>query len=102
VLLSIAGVAFAQTPVSSTSGPPFTVSAEALLWWFKGNATPPLISDGYVSDVVRAPQQMSRTVNDSSFNLPPGPPDGPQVPTFKFTSTDFWAQGLNLGLALRF
>lgn len=56
----------------------------------------------YASDVVRAPQQISRTVNYSSFNLPPGPPTGPQEPTFKFKSTDFWAQGLNVGLELRF
>jgi hypothetical protein len=56
----------------------------------------------YVSDVVRAPQQINRTVNYSSFNLPPGPPTGPQEPSFRFKSSDFWAQGLNVGLALRF
>lgn len=56
----------------------------------------------YVSDVVRAPQQINRNVNYSSFDLPPGPPAGPQEPSFRFKSSDFWAQGLNVGLALRF
>jgi hypothetical protein len=56
----------------------------------------------YASDVVRAPQQINRTVNYSPFNLPPGPPTGPQEPSFRFTSSGFWAQGLNVGIALRF
>jgi putative beta barrel porin BBP7 len=56
----------------------------------------------YVSDVVRAPQQINRTVNYSSFDLPPGPPTGPQEPSFRFKSSSFWAQGLNVGLAFRF
>lgn len=56
----------------------------------------------YVSDVVRAPRQINRSVNYSSFALPPGVPTGPQEPSFKFRSSDFWAQGLNVGLAFRF
>lgn len=56
----------------------------------------------YASDVVRAPQQINRKANYSSFDLPPGPPTGPQEPTFGFKSSDFWAQGLNVGLAVRF
>jgi hypothetical protein len=56
----------------------------------------------YASDVVRAPRQINRNVNYSSFDLPPGPPTGPQEPSFKFKSSDFWAQGLNIGLAFRF
>jgi hypothetical protein len=56
----------------------------------------------YASDVVRAPRQINRNVNYSSFDLPPGPPTGPQEPSFKFKSSDFWAQGLSLGLAFRF
>jgi len=56
----------------------------------------------YASDVVRAPQQINRNVNYSSFNLPPAVPSGPQEPTFRFKSSDFWAQGLNVGLAFRF
>jgi hypothetical protein len=56
----------------------------------------------YASDVVRAPQQINRTVNYSSFNAPPGVPTGPQEPSFKFKSSSFWAQGLNVGIALGF
>jgi hypothetical protein len=56
----------------------------------------------YASDVVRAPNQINRRANYSPANQPPRPPDGPQEPAFKFKSSDFWAQGLNLGLALRF
>jgi hypothetical protein len=56
----------------------------------------------YASDVVRAPRQINRSVNYSSSNLPPALPTGPQEPSFRFKSSDFWAQGLNLGVALRF
>jgi hypothetical protein len=56
----------------------------------------------YASDVVRAPQQINRIVNYSPGNLPPTLPTGPQEPSFKFKSSDFWAQGLNLGVAFRF
>ena len=56
----------------------------------------------YVSDVVRAPGQINRTVNYSDVNAPPVRPAGPQEPSFKFKSSDFWAQGLNVGLAFRF
>ena len=54
----------------------------------------------YASDVVRAPNQINRTVNYSSGV--PAPPTGPQEPSFKFKSSDFWAQGLNAGVAFRF
>jgi hypothetical protein len=54
----------------------------------------------YASDVVRAPNQINRTVNYSDG--PPATPTGPQEPSFKFKSSDFWAQGLNLGVAFRF
>ena len=56
----------------------------------------------YASDVVRAPQQINRNVNYSSFDAPPGVPTGPQEPSFKFKSSSFWAQGLNVGIALGF
>jgi hypothetical protein len=56
----------------------------------------------YVNDVVRAPNQINRSVNYSDSNAPPAVPTGPQEPSFKFKSSDFWAQGLSLGLALRF
>ena len=56
----------------------------------------------YASDVVRAPQQINRVVNYSSGSNAPGPPTGPQEPSFRFKSSDFWAQGLNVGLAFGF
>ena len=54
----------------------------------------------YANDVVRAPNQINRTVNYSDGA--PARPNGPQEPSFKFKSSDFWAQGLNLGIAVRF
>src|ERR1043166_7680950 len=48
--LLVTGVASAQSAASGTSAGPFTISAEALLWWFKGNATPPLVSTGALGD----------------------------------------------------
>src|ERR1700674_3570407 len=46
--------ASAQTPGSSSGSTSdargFSVSAEALLWWFKGNATPPLVTDGLLNE----------------------------------------------------
>ena len=56
----------------------------------------------YASNVVRAPQQINRNVNYSPFDLPPARPTGPQEPSFRFKSSDFWAQGLNAGVAFRF
>jgi len=56
----------------------------------------------YANDVLRAPKQIPRTVNYSSFNAPPTLPTGPQEPAFRFRSSDFWAQGLSAGLAFRF
>jgi hypothetical protein len=54
----------------------------------------------YASDVVRAPDQINRTVNYST--QPPAPPTGPQEPSFRFRSSDFWAHGVNVGLSLAF
>jgi opacity protein-like surface antigen len=60
----------------------------------------------YVSNVLRAPGQVNRTINPVGVPAitgdPPGPRPGPAQPSFKFQSSDFWAQGLNFGLALRF
>ena len=60
----------------------------------------------YVSSVPRAPGQLNRTINPFGVPAitgdPPGPRLGPAQPSFKFQSSDFWAQGLNVGLALRF
>jgi hypothetical protein len=55
----------------------------------------------YWSDVVRAGDQIDQTVN--STLLPPAvAPSGPARPAFGFRNTDFWAQGLDLGLELRY
>jgi hypothetical protein len=58
----------------------------------------------YWSNVVRAGEQIDRTVNpgivpsDTTF----GTPGGPARPAFTFNGTDYWAQGLNLGFDFRF
>jgi hypothetical protein len=60
----------------------------------------------YASNVVRAPQQVNRQINPSGATAISGNPPrtlvGPAQPAFKFNSSDFWAQGLNVGLAYRF
>ena len=58
----------------------------------------------YVSDVIRPGDQVSRVVNP---RLVPTSPlftgsGGPAVPQPNFQSTDFWAQGLTLGLGINF
>ena len=48
-LLISAGVAAAQTPGGSVQAGPFSLSAEALLWWFKDSPAPvPLVTDGII------------------------------------------------------
>jgi hypothetical protein len=60
----------------------------------------------YASNVVRAPQQINRSINPSQAPAISGalPPTliGPAQPSFRFDSSDFWAQGLNAGVAFRF
>ena len=59
----------------------------------------------YWSSVVRPGQQIDTVVNDTlipNFNVPPVPVTGPIRPEVLFQRTDFWAQGLNLGLEFRF
>jgi hypothetical protein len=56
----------------------------------------------YVSSVVRPGQQIDRAVNPAE--LPTAPPfsdlRGSDVrPAFQFNATDFWAQGVNVGLS---
>lgn len=56
----------------------------------------------YWGQVVRPGDQIDRDINpdyvpgDPSFG-----PEGPERPAFAFNPTDFWAQGLNLGLDYR-
>jgi hypothetical protein len=58
----------------------------------------------YWSNVVRAADQIDRTINtslvpsDTTF----GTPGGTARPAFTFNRTDYWAQGLNVGFNFRF
>jgi hypothetical protein len=58
----------------------------------------------YWSNVVRPGDQIDRTVNTSQVPTDPtfGTLTGPARPVVMPQSTDFWAQGLNFGLELRF
>ena len=60
----------------------------------------------YTNSVVRPAQQIDRNINptqSASFGgTPPTVLEGPAHPSFKFNGSDFWAQGLNVGLAGRF
>ncbi len=50
----------------------------------------------YWSSVARPGPQIDRTVNQNQL-APPGP-GGAARPAFSFNGTDFWAQGVNIGL----
>lgn len=54
----------------------------------------------YWTRVARAAEQIDRTVNPTQF--PPGALVGPARPEFVLRTTDFWAQGLSLGLEYQF
>jgi hypothetical protein len=60
----------------------------------------------YTNNVIRPGNQINRTVNTSQDTAytenPAAKLQGPAQPTFKFNSSDFWAQGINVGLAFRF
>jgi hypothetical protein len=43
-----------------------------------------------------------RSQSASFGGVPPTPLQGPAQPSFKFNSSDFWAQGINAGLTFRF
>ena len=51
-------------------------------------------------DVLRAGDQIDLTLNPTQ--IPPGQLLGPARPSFTFRDSDFWAQGLNFGVELRF
>lgn len=59
----------------------------------------------YLSNVARPGNLIDRSVNrtalPSSQTFNPSVP-GPQHPGFTWSGTDFWAQGINIGLSLRF
>ena len=60
----------------------------------------------YTNNVVRPGKQINRNINATqSVAITEDPAAtlvGAAQPSFKFNSSDFWAQGLNVGLALRF
>jgi hypothetical protein len=58
----------------------------------------------YWSDVVRPGDQISRTVNPGLVpsSLAFGQAVGPAQPTFAFRHSDFWAQGLTVGVSFRY
>lgn len=60
----------------------------------------------YTNNVVRATQQVNGSINPTGrpafTGNPPSSLTGSAQPSFKFNSSDFWAQGINIGLALRF
>ena len=60
----------------------------------------------YTNNVVRATQQVNGSINPTGrpafTGNPPSPLTGPAQPSFKFNSSDFWAQGITVGLACRF
>jgi len=60
----------------------------------------------YTNDVVRPGNHIDRGLNptqNASFGgTPPTPLVGVARPAFAFHSTDFWVQGLNMGVVLRF
>jgi hypothetical protein len=58
----------------------------------------------WVSTVARAGEQIDPVVNVSQFPIRSGnePLVGPARPAFHFEETDFWAQGMNLGLELSY
>lgn len=55
----------------------------------------------YWSNVVRAGQQIDRDINTNLLPPETVPFAGPLRPAFAFNDTDFWAQGINLGLDAR-
>lgn len=60
----------------------------------------------YASNVVRPGNQVNRTINttqSTSYTEDPAPRlVGPAQPAFAFNDSAFWAQGVNVGVAIRF
>lgn len=56
----------------------------------------------YWSSVVRAGDQISLDVNETYLPRAFDEPEGPPRPAFAWRNTDFWAQGINVGLDYRF
>ncbi len=57
----------------------------------------------YLSEAVRPGEQIDRALNISQIPaVSPGPLTGPRRPALGIESTDFWAQGINLGFEFRY
>jgi len=58
----------------------------------------------YLNNVVRPGQQIDHSINFTQPNVlaPSSTLTGSPVPAFPFNHTDFWAQGINIGLAVGF
>jgi len=58
----------------------------------------------WITTVARAGEPIDPVVNITPFPILSGngPLEGPARPAFNFNGTDFWAQGLNFGLELRY
>src|SRR5260370_14784281 len=58
----------------------------------------------WINTVARAGEQIDPVINVTQFPIlsGAGPLVGPARPAFNFNGTDFWAQGLNFGLELRY
>jgi hypothetical protein len=60
----------------------------------------------YTNNVVRPGNQLNRNINPTQSVSWVGEtalnPQGPAQPSFKFNSSDFWAQGINVGLGFQF
>ena len=58
----------------------------------------------YLSRVVRPGDQVNTAVNPTFLPTSPtlGVPFGPRLPSFPFTESDFWAHGVNIGLAVTY
>ena len=56
----------------------------------------------YVSNVVRSGDQIDLRVNTNQIPPSQGLGTGPAVPAYTNNKTDFWAQGISLGLEFRF
>jgi hypothetical protein len=55
----------------------------------------------YWSNVVRTGDQIDLDVNTDLLPPPVEPVTGPQRPAFRFDTTDYWVQGINLGFEYR-
>ena len=56
----------------------------------------------YISNVVRPGDQIDTTINPTLIPRNQLAPAGPARPSFGFRDTDYWVQGINIGLEMRY